>query len=122
MSRSAALIDVKSDVKSQGLEDSPSKPFFLTVRKKHLTHEQIQIKFTKAFPGWDKVNGDDYHINNTILRVPETSSGDELDFLVAWLEANLKGEFHVAGVYYPCHAVILFQFKDDMDKARAKFA
>lgn len=124
MSLTAALISVKSDVKSQGLEDFPSKPFFLTVKKKHLSAEQFTSKFYLGFPGWDKVNGDEYHINNCQLTIPDSSSHEyevELSYMISWMEAHLKGEFHVAGVHYYKKVIIQFQFKEDMDKAKNRF-
>lgn len=124
MSHSVALNDVKRDVKSQGLEDFPSKPFFLTV-KKNLTPEQFAQLFKKGFPNWDKINGDDFLINNTIVTIPSGNTHEyhvEIKQMISWMETHLKGVFHVAGVYYPKKACVQFQFKEDMEKTLRRFS
>lgn len=124
MSHSVALNDVKRDVKSQGLEDFPSKPFFLTVKKKHLSNDEFNNLFQKAFPGWDKVNGDEYHINHCQIQIPDAPTHEyetELNQMIAWMEAHLKGSFHIAGIHYPKKATVQFQFLDDMKQAQKRF-
>jgi hypothetical protein len=123
MSQPALLIDAKRDVEFKDLEEKSSKSFFLTTNKQ-LIYKQFYELFINGFPFWDKINGDEYRINNCLLKIPYSKSDKyekELNEMIYWMESHLNGKFHISGIFYYKSVSVQFQYKDDMELSQKYF-